>query len=83
MKRLPAVDRASEIFLLPMEQKDNISIGIWSMEKQGSPVRIAVAESFDVFRGAERLFLPQMSVASVYKVMEVKDENRLYFSQLK
>lgn len=50
MRRLPVVDRASEIFLPPMEQRDNTSDGIWSMGKGGSPVPITVAGPFDGFR---------------------------------
>ena len=52
MRQLPVADRASEIFLLPMEQKGNTSSGIWSMAKQGSPVRITVVASFNAFRGS-------------------------------
>ena len=52
MRRLPVADRASEIFLLTMEQKGNTSSGIWSMAKRGYPVPIAVAGAFDVFRGS-------------------------------
>lgn len=43
-------DRASEIFLLPMERRDNTSGGIWSMGKGGSPVPITVEERFVVIR---------------------------------
>ncbi len=50
MRRLPVVDRASEIFLPPMEQKDSTNGGIWSMERGGSPVQTTVARSFGVFR---------------------------------
>ena len=69
MKRLPAEDQASEIFLLPMAQRDTINVGIWYMEKQGSPVQIAVAGSFNVFRGNGAPIFASMSIASVYKVM--------------
>jgi hypothetical protein len=51
MRRLPAEDRASEIFLPPMGQRDNTSGGIWSMGRGGSPVQITVGGPFDVFRG--------------------------------
>ena len=51
MKRLPAEDRASEIFLPPMVQRDTINVGIWCMEKQGSPALIDAAGSSDAFKG--------------------------------
>ena len=51
MKQLPAEDRASEIFLPPMVQRDTINVGIWCMEKQGSPAQIDVAGSSNVFKG--------------------------------
>jgi hypothetical protein len=51
MRQLPVVDRASEIFLPPMEQKDNTNDDIWPMEKRGSPVQINAARLFDVIRG--------------------------------
>jgi len=52
MKRSPVVGRASGIFLLPMERKDNTSGGIWSMAQRGSLVPITAVGSFDVFRGS-------------------------------
>lgn len=43
--------RASEILLLLMAQKDSTNGATWSTGKEGSPVPITVAGSFDGFRG--------------------------------